>query len=42
MTLIYGFILGFMRQKTKGFFLPYFVHIFADLTVGYLLLFYAK
>jgi len=41
MTLIYGWLLGFMRQKTKGFFLPYFVHIFGDLTVGYLLLFYS-
>jgi membrane protease YdiL (CAAX protease family) len=39
MTLVYGIFLGIMRIKTQGILLPYVVHVVADLTIGYVLLY---
>ncbi len=41
MVLVYGSMLGYLKEQTKGIFAPYIAHVIADLTIGYFLYFYA-
>ncbi|MBN2089862.1 CPBP family intramembrane metalloprotease, partial [candidate division KSB1 bacterium] len=41
MVLIYGTMLGYLKERTNGIFAPYIAHVIADLTIGYFLYFYA-
>jgi membrane protease YdiL (CAAX protease family) len=39
MVFVFGLILGHLRRRSGGLLAPYIVHVFADLTIGYFLVF---
>jgi len=39
MVFAFGILLGYLRRRTKGLLAPYLVHVAADLTIGYFLIF---
>jgi membrane protease YdiL (CAAX protease family) len=41
MVLVYGVMLGYLKERTSGIFAPYLARVVADLTIGYFLYFYA-
>lgn len=40
MTLVYGMMLGYLRERSQGLLAPYLTHIIADLAIGYFLCIY--
>lgn len=39
LTMVYSLLLGALKNKTQGLLLPCIVHLFADLLIGYILIF---